>query len=309
MANIIVSIFILTYNQEQFIAQTIESILMQQTNFTYQLVIGEDCSTDSTRQICENYALQYPEKIKLLPALEKNCGLIANYMRTFKECDGKYIAICDGDDYWIDAYKLQKQLDFLENNPDFFIVYTNLNKLYPNGAIKKAYTKYPRKDADFTDLIKDNFIPSVTALFRNVQSVQNELPSWVLNFPYGDWPTYLWTIKNRGKIYFLDEVTAVYRMDIGVSFNIIKKNSELLNVNLEILNQMLKDATFDNRKESIQAEIVQKNISLMVSYNRESNFIKGLHQLILNLKVNDNKFSILKLYLYSIYKKLLLLIS
>lgn len=80
-------------------------------------------------------------------------------------------------------------------------------------------------------------------------------------------------------------------------------------MNIEILQQMLNDPIFDNRKASIQKELLQQNISLMVSYNRESNFIKGLHQLILNLKVNDNKFSILKLYLYSIYKKLLLLIS
>jgi glycosyltransferase involved in cell wall biosynthesis len=85
MNNITVSIFILTYNQEKFIAQAIESILMQRTNFHYQLVIGEDCSDDKTRLICDKYAEDYGNKIKLLPSPDKNTGLITNYMRTIKE--------------------------------------------------------------------------------------------------------------------------------------------------------------------------------------------------------------------------------
>lgn len=133
-----VSIFILTYNQENFIAKTIDSILMQKTNFPFQLVVGEDCSTDATRIICEKYASDCGDKIKLLPNLNKNIGLIANYMRTIKECDGKYIAICDGDDYWIDENKLQKQVDFLESHLDFSIVYTNVRRLFSNGEFIKS---------------------------------------------------------------------------------------------------------------------------------------------------------------------------
>jgi len=298
-----VSIFMLTYNQEQFIAQTIESVLMQKTNFSYQLVIGEDCSTDATRSICKSYAQQFPEKIKLLAPLEKNIGLIANYMRTIKECNGKYIAICDGDDYWIDEYKLQKQVDFLENNPDFSMVYTRVRKLFPNGAFKESVVN-PKKTTSIDDLISDNYIPSVTALFKNIQNHQNQLPDWILNFPYGDWPTYLWTIRNGGKIHFLDEVTAVYRMDIGVSSNITKKNSKLLNVNLGILYQMLNDFNFSDNKKIIQKEILQKKINLMLSYNRENQYFTALKQLVLNMKINEKKFHVLKLYLYSLYKKL-----
>lgn len=298
-----VSIFMLTYNQEQFIAQTIESVLMQKTNFSYQLVIGEDCSTDVTRSICKSYAQQFPEKIKLLAPLEKNIGLIANYMRTIKECNGKYIAICDGDDYWIDEYKLQKQVDFLENNPDFSIVYTRVRKLFPNGVFKKSVV-HPKKTTTIDDLISDNYIPSVTVLFKNIQNHQNQLPDWILNSPYGDWPTYLWTIRNGGKIHFIDEITAVYRMDIGVSSNIGKKNSKLLKVNLGILYQMLNDFNFSDNKKIIQKEILQKKISLMLSYNRENQYFTALKQLVLNMKTNENKFHVLKLYFYSLYKKL-----
>jgi glycosyltransferase involved in cell wall biosynthesis len=301
----IVSVFILTYNQEQFIAQTLDSILSQKTNFLFQLVIGEDCSTDTTRNICETYAQQFSEKIKLLPALEKNIGLIANYMRTIKECDGKYIAICDGDDYWIDDLKLQKQVNFLDSNPDFSIVYTKVRKLFPNSEFKESFMNYPREESDFSDLIKDNFIPSVTVLFKNIQDSQNQLPVWISNFPYGDWPTYLWTIKNGGKICFLDEVTAVYRMDIGVSTSITKVNSKLINVNLGILYQILNDFSFNYRKKLVQKEILQKKISLMLSFNRENLYFKALKQLVLNLIENNNKFIVLKLYIYSIYKKIM----
>ncbi len=123
---ITVSIFMLAYNQEQYIGSAIEGVLMQKTNFRTELVIGEDRSTDRTRAICQEYAAQNSEKIKLLLS-ESNLGLGANYVKTYAECSGKYVAICDGDDYWTDPLKLQKQVDFLEHNKDFSLVYTLKN--------------------------------------------------------------------------------------------------------------------------------------------------------------------------------------
>ena len=219
MKRITVSIFILTYNQESYITQTLKSVLNQKTNFNFQLVIGEDCSTDNTREICEQFAEKYAGKIKLLPSLGKNIGLIANYMRTIKECDGKYIAICDGDDYWIDDNKLQKQVDILESNEELSIVYTKVRRLYPDGKFKESIVKDRKLISAFEDLVFDNFIPSVSVLFRNKQDTMH-IPEWLIHFPYGDWPTYLWTIKDSGSIYFLDEITAVYRTEIGESFKI-----------------------------------------------------------------------------------------
>ena len=178
MSQITVSIFMLTYNQENYIAQAMDSILMQETNFNYRLVIGEDCSTDNTRKICEQYAEKNPEKVKLLPALSKNIGLINNYLRTIKACDGKYIAICDGDDYWIDKGKLQKQVDFLEQNSDFYIVATNLKRLYSNGEMQDFKNNNNKPYYNFEDLIFDNLIASVTVLFNNIQK-NDTLPNWI----------------------------------------------------------------------------------------------------------------------------------
>ncbi len=297
-----VNVFILTYNQEQFIAQTIESVLMQKTNFVYQVVIGEDCSNDATRSICENYMQQFPEKIKLLPALDNNIGLIANYMRTIKECNGKYIAICDGDDYWIDEYKLQKQVNFLESNPDFSIVYTKVRKLFPNGEFKESSMIPKKRTTDFEDLVFDNYIPSVTALFKNIQDCQNQLPNWILKFPYGDWPTYLWTIKEGGKIYFLDEVTAVYRMNIGVSFKIRKVVSAIVKTDLQITHEMLNDLNFKMKRKIVQEALIERKISLMARYNRERNYLGAIKMFFYNLRYNLQQYYVAKMYFYSLYK-------
>ncbi|WP_426064989.1 glycosyltransferase [Flavobacterium sp. DSP2-3-1] len=301
MNNITVSIFMLTYNQEQFIAQTIESILMQKTNFTYQLVIGEDCSTDTTRIICEKYVTHYPQKIKLLLSLEKNIGLIANYMRTIAACDGKYIAICDGDDYWIDELKLQKQVDYLESHPDFSIVFTKIKRLFSNGEFKEMIMENQKSCTTFEDLIFNNFIPSVTVLFKNNQK-NEKIPSWLIHFPYGDWPTYLWTIKDEGKIYFLDEVTAIYRIDIGVSSRIRKVNSDVVKVNLNILKCIANDNGFEHKRAAINESIFRAKKNVMASLNREKKYLASLKMLFHIMLNYKQKNQVAKLYLYSIYR-------
>ena len=298
-----VSIFILTYNQEAVIAQTLEGALMQQTAFHFNLVIGEDCSTDGTRSICEAYAKQYPDKITLLPALDKNIGLIANYMRTIKACDGKYIAICDGDDYWTDPLKLQKQVAILEANSQYAIVYTRYTRLFPDGSFKPAVLLNTQKETGFLDLLENNYIPSVTVMFRNIQH-EEAVPEWIVNHPYGDWPTYLWILKNGGSIYFLDEDTSVYRIGIGVSAPLIQITSKLISANLKILYDMLNDVAFANRSSAIKAVIAKRRLHLMTSYNRERCYLKGGLELLRNFSLKTNPFQLVKLYFYSVYKSL-----
>lgn len=122
----VVSIFMMTFNHEEFISEAIEGVLMQKTNFDYEIVIGEDCSTDNTREIILSYQKKYPGKFKLL-LHEKNIGAVANQMAIFQACVGKYIALCEGDDYWTDPLKLQKQVDFLEGNPEYGLVHTDFD--------------------------------------------------------------------------------------------------------------------------------------------------------------------------------------
>lgn len=120
----LLSVLIISYNHEQYIEQTLDSVISQKTTFPFEIVIGDDASPDKTRAICLKYAEKYPNLIRVMPKT-KNLGVVPNYIRTLKACEGQYIAHLDGDDYWIDPLKLQKQVDKLRTNSDFIMCYTS----------------------------------------------------------------------------------------------------------------------------------------------------------------------------------------
>ena len=134
-----ISVAVITYNQQDTIAQTLDSILCQHGNFDLELVIGEDCSTDNTYAICQEYAERYPDIVRLLPNTH-NLGIMANFTRTMRACCGDYVGICAGDDYWCDGHKLQKQLDYFSIHTEVGVVSTSgykllvrTNELVPNA--------------------------------------------------------------------------------------------------------------------------------------------------------------------------------
>ena len=118
-----ISVIILTYNQQHTVAQAIESVLAQNTpDYCVEIVIGDDGSTDATRDICSGYAARYPERIRLMPEAP-NKGVVRNYFDTLEACRGRYIADCAGDDYWIDAHRLQRQASYLDSHPEVVMVH------------------------------------------------------------------------------------------------------------------------------------------------------------------------------------------
>lgn len=122
----VVSVMMITYNQKGYIVQAIESVLAQRTNFPYELVIGEDCSTDGTREIVFDYQRRFQNRIRVITS-DRNVGGKNNSIRTRRACRGKYLAFCDGDDFWHNPDKLQKQVDYMERNPECGVVYSNYN--------------------------------------------------------------------------------------------------------------------------------------------------------------------------------------
>ncbi|MGA1977595.1 MAG: glycosyltransferase [Bacteroidales bacterium] len=205
---ILLSVFMITYNQEKYIANAIESVLMQITDFDYEIVIGEDCSTDRTRDICIRYAQKHPGKIKLLLS-ESNLRVMPNFIRTLLACTGKYIAMCDGDDYWTDPCKLQKQVDFLEANPDFSLCFHDVLLSKNNEVIGK----YVQKQTDvFTtnDLFDRHFIATCSIVFRN----NIYIPEWFAKIASGD-RALLFLCSLKGKLKLINEVMGVYRLHSG----------------------------------------------------------------------------------------------
>lgn len=208
----IVSVLMITYNHEKFIRDAIEGVLIQKTTFPVELIIGEDHSTDSTRDICMGYLNKHQDVIKVLNS-EKNNGGVFNFIRCLEECNGKYTAICEGDDYWIDSDKLQKQVDFLENDPDCVLVHTN-KKVLVGEIIYNDQQESDKSGSTIEDLLLSNNISTLTILVktdilkktgRNVFCYAKEKDWQMLDYP-------LWIdIALNHKIGFLNETTGVYR--------------------------------------------------------------------------------------------------
>lgn len=211
----LVSVFMVTYNHEKYVAQAIESVVTQQVNFDFELVIGEDCSPDGTRAICEQYAAKYPGIVRLLVS-DKNHGPQGNTIRVLWECRGKYIAFCEGDDYWTDPLKLQKQVDFLESHPDFSICFADVTVVDEVGDC--LADKYPRKQGDvytIEDIILSprNIIPTPTMICRNV--LPDSAPEFFRKAKLSGDIIIQFFSADKGKIRFFNEVNAVYRNHQG----------------------------------------------------------------------------------------------
>lgn len=216
--DILVSICMITYNHEKYIREAIEGILMQKTSFPIELIIGEDCSTDRTREIVIDYANKNPEIIKAqLP--EMNIGGNKNFLSVLEAAQGKYIAICEGDDYWTDPYKLQKQVEILEENNKVVAVITNSSICdVESNTISIERIVIPPSNLEgiynLHDFFKYNHqYPTLTVVFRNrnmdiIISNMNKVAN-----PYlGDWTLFIF-LYMYGDFYFINQVTSAYRIN------------------------------------------------------------------------------------------------
>lgn len=206
----LVSICVITYNQEAYISETLDSLLAQKTNFRFRIFIGEDKSKDNTRSICEDYARRYADKIELLPS-DRNYGMMGNFIRTLEACNGRYTAVCEGDDYWVDDYKLQKQFDLLESNPDKVLCFTKSYLVNDKGERTGDNVGIPIKsEFTFEDVLKTArfFIPTATLFFRN--DLPKPFPPFFHHTVSGDIALCLMLLQ-KGNGLCLYEETAVYR--------------------------------------------------------------------------------------------------
>ena len=209
------SICCLTYNQENYIRQTLESLLMQRTSFSYEIIVHDDASTDGTRKIIESYAAEFPDIIKPIFQEENRYSLYGinfQFKYVFSKAVGKYVAMCAGDDFWIDPLKLQKQVDFLEKNPDYGVVHTKAARFIES---KTRFEGTHGFEVDnFEELLTENTIATLTACLRNSllkQYLKEVNPELKIKWTAEDFPMWLWFI-NHSKIRFLDEITCVYRV-------------------------------------------------------------------------------------------------
>ncbi len=212
MANdneIMFSVEVLTYNQKEYIAQTLQSIIDQEHNYRYEILVSDDCSTDGTQDVIKEFQKKYPDVVKPVYN-ENNLGAMANYYATVARAKGKYLMGCAGDDYWLPG-KVKKQIEFMERNLDFAICYGKADCIdLARGRVKQIGAGY----VSFKDLYyKGDFVPQLTICARMsffkqyLQEIQPENKGWLME----DYPFLIYAAF-ESLIYFMDETFAVYRI-------------------------------------------------------------------------------------------------
>lgn len=274
----LVTVIIITYNHEKYISQTIEGVLMQKTNFDYEFIICNDCSPDNTDEVINNYLKTHPLGNKIQYFNHKvNKGMVDNFIFAVSKSKGKYIALCEGDDYWISENKLQKQIDFLEQNPDFSICFHTVKILKDNQLHDDWMTKRPNDVTTCEDLINyGNYIQTPSLVFRNKKS---EYPVHFRLSPVGDYFLYILLTEDGSKIKCIDEAMAVYRYGVGVHStlnkitHVINWHRLLILINLCIypkFNQTLIRKTQDALNAIVDEKIKQRS-SPEQATDKESN--------------------------------------
>ena len=237
----LVTVCVQTYQQAQYIEKCLDGILMQKVSFDYEVLLGEDASDDGTRETCIAYAQQHPEKIKLILHRRENNIKIRNspsgrfnFIYNILSAKGKYIALCEGDDYWIDPLKLQKQVTFMEANLDFVMCYSAAQIQDHKGNIIDDPIVHPHSEVTtLTDLAQiGNFIHTPSVLFR---AAGLSLPRFLIDSPLGDYPLYV-LLAQTGLLMRLPDVTTVYRHGTG---NWSRQSSADRHMKTAIVNRLL----------------------------------------------------------------------
>lgn len=207
-----VSVSVTTYGHERYIARALDGILMQETPFDFEVVVGDDLSTDRTRDVVLAYRDRHPDRIRtVFPERNLGGGGKLMFVETVRACRGEYVAMLDGDDYWTAPDKLRRQAEFLDAHRECSLVFHDALRVREDGsAPPERYV--PPGHPQFSgveELLLSNFIPSPSPMVR--REVMAEFPAWFFASPWGDYPLYFMAAE-RGLLGYVDEVMAVYRV-------------------------------------------------------------------------------------------------
>lgn len=268
-----VSVCVTTYNHENYIEQCLNSILNQDTDFQFEILLGEDNSTDETRTICERYAYNYPDKIRLFLRSRKDVIYIDgnptgrfNFIENLKAARGKYIALCEGDDYWTDPHKLQKQIDFLETNEDYVLSCHNCSVVDLDGNFIETFNKVQIPiTTDVTYLLQNSwYIPTASAVFRNYV----DIPNWFCTVLNGDYALYLLLTSKGGLVNYESEIRSAYRLHSQGLSNVFK-NRYVYNYSMIYINQKFNKYSKYRYKDICYSQI-EKNALIILKNTKLS---------------------------------------
>lgn len=270
-----VSVGLIVYNHEKYLREAIESILMQEVNFKYEIIVGEDNSTDKSREILLEYKENYPDKFILI-FQEQNVGGTKNIYDVFVKARGKYIACLEGDDYWIDNKKLQKQFDFLENNNEYLGVshVIEARDLDGNYIFRSPSShKLVGKDATIDLFLEGYYFSGVATVFRNIfLDKSNDYSIYYKAHKFVGDLTLCMLLLDKGKIKVLDEVMSVYRCRRAESesnYNSITSAFEQYSDHIHLLNAINE---YFKYKYDFSKEYVERSTNIFFYFLRHGGF-------------------------------------
>jgi glycosyltransferase involved in cell wall biosynthesis len=260
-----VSVCMITYNHEKYIKEAIESVLVQDVNFDIELVLANDCSTDATHAIITEL-IDTNSKGHLIRYFnhQTNLGMMTNFIFALEHCQGAYIALCEGDDYWNDNLKLAKQVEFLEKNPTYGICFHKTLQI--NLLHKEVETFIPRikKDIDYTiyDYIKSNKTATCSIVYR--KDLFNTIPEWFATVSFGDLALVLSVLNNseskKGRV--LSNTMAVYRIhEAGVHGSLHKNKKSLISAYKKHIQFVKIIAKYLLKKSSYNLALQEKKVT------------------------------------------------
>jgi len=260
-----VSVCLITYNHRNFIREAIEGVLMQQVNFPLELIIADDFSTDGTREIIYAYKDLYPELITIIPRV-KNLGAAKNWIELMNSPRFKYVAYFEGDDYWTDRFKLQKQVDFLETHPEYVGCFHNTEERYDDDDDKPSFLYCNFSSAQkvtYSDLSYSNLMPTCSIVYKN--GLYDHLPAWFETLPIGDWPMHLLHAQ-FGDFWYMPKIMAVHRLHKNSVWMLqdAHRNNQLI---LDTYEKMIKGFSYnqDYSQQLVSAKLSFMNSSLKVA--------------------------------------------
>ena len=262
----LVSVLMITYNHAPYIADAIEGVISQKTDFSIELIIGEDCSTDNTRSVVLDYQRRYPQLIRVIYS-DRNVGGKRNFQRVHEAARANYIAYCEGDDVWIDDSKLGKQISIMESEPDCSIVFHAAEIIREKegtvnviryGSSVKIYT------LDEVILAHPFLITTASLMVR--RALIEPIPRWVTDCEVGDYPLTA-HCASRGKVIYLPNVMSRYRLGVPGSWTVRSGGSEsrkkIVDSLLWMLNEFLRE-TGNEASEAVRKR--QRKFIMMYLY-------------------------------------------
>ena len=308
----LVSVKCMTYNHEKYISQALDGFLMQKTNFPFEVLVHDDASTDKTADIIRKYEKKFPKIVKPIYETENQYSKGTHHTKINTMLRGKYIALCEGDDYWIDPLKLQKQIDFLETHPAYGMCYGKVRQYYEDEK-KFSSVLFGSALSSYQKLIYgNNPIPTLTVCmrkeiywsYRSDDSIKKQ--KWLM----GDYPLWI-KISHDSKIHFFDEVFGVYRIlknsashseDFSKRIAFQKSKTDISNYFCKVYN--LPEIIWDENKalfDILYLDLMQMGYSKSLALKAKSVYPKIKAK---NLRLKIIRFAISFKFLFSLYRNL-----